>query len=185
MKHIFTAAIAIAVLSLSSCGVTTKVTYGDISVLDYGGKVIRQWDNATMDVVVTDNYSGEKLYRSYAIKDGGGLSFTDNTGESHYTSGGIIIVDNIRTTNAPKEESVQQYNNSPNPEKEKLNAEYKEVQLQIRHNNEILKYKQNLTKDELKDLKQQNKDLKKRMYYLENKLRWNLHAAIQSYQSNN
>lgn len=133
MKHIFTAVLAIAVLSLSSCGVTTKVTYGDISVLNYDGTVIRQWDNATMDVVVTDNYSGEKLYRSYAIKDGGGLSFVDKTGESHYVSGGIIIVDNISTSYTYTQEDKEETN------KEQLLTEYKQLKEKYNQNKKLIK----------------------------------------------
>ena len=99
MKHLITLAIAlITAATLSSCGVTTTITYGDISVLDLNGKQIRQWDNCTMDVSVKDNYSGQNLQKTYAIKNGGGLAFTDDSGESHYVAGGVIIVDNIRTT---------------------------------------------------------------------------------------
>ena len=82
MKHLITLAIAlITAATLSSCGVTTTITYGDISVLDLNGKQIRQWDNCTMDVSVKDNYSGQNLQKTYAIKNGGGLAFTDDSGE--------------------------------------------------------------------------------------------------------
>ena len=98
MKHIITILAIAAAAVLTSCGTTTMITYGDISVLDLNGKQIRQWDNCTMDVSVTDNYSGQNLQKTYAIKNGGGLAFTDDSGESHYVAGGVIIVDNIRTT---------------------------------------------------------------------------------------
>lgn len=111
MKHIITILAIAAAAILTSCGTTTMITYGDISVLDLNGKQIRQWDNCTMDVSVTDNYSGQNLQKTYAIKNGGGLAFTDDSGESHYVAGGVIIVDNIRTTeneSAPSEFEYKQ-----------------------------------------------------------------------------
>lgn len=104
MKNIITILSLLIILTFSSCGVSrTLITYGDISVLGYDGKAVRQWDNCTMD---TETIDGSYVTKTHAIKEGGGLLFTDDSGESHYINGGIIIVDNIRTTengSAPSE----------------------------------------------------------------------------------
>ena len=103
MKHIITLlAITFAAITLTSCGVATTITYGDISVLSLEGKTIRQWNNCSLEEQTshynpnTKNVETTRYY--YGINKHEGLSFTDSVGETHYVSGGIIIVDNIRTT---------------------------------------------------------------------------------------
>ena len=175
MKHLITLAIAlITAATLSSCGVTTTITYGDISVLDLNGKQIRQWDNCTMDVSVKDNYSGQNLQKTYAIKNGGGLAFTDDSGESHYVAGGVIIVDNIHTGTLQQQFSAS--NNSKSAQElteelEKVNQEITETLRYIRANK-----KKRTSLGEYQDQQAKLKQLRQRRTQIENLLRerWRL-----------
>lgn len=176
MKHIFTAVLAIAVLSLSSCAITgniTHTTYGDISVLDLNGQTIRKWDNCTMDVAVTDGY-GQSLHKSYAIKEGGGLSFTDNTGEAHYVHGGVIIVDNIHSESYQEQVAAEAEKKSAKElteELEKVNQEITETLRYIRANK-----KKRTSLGEYQDQQAKLKQLRQRRTQIENLLRerWRL-----------
>lgn len=97
---------------VSTSWVSTRVTtttYGDISLLDNNGEVIREWNNTAIqgEIETTTDfyefYGGEShwKHRSYGITStftslkNNGLNFTDESGETHYVSGGIIIIDNI------------------------------------------------------------------------------------------
>ena len=131
MKHIITLlAIVFATITISSCGVSkTIITYGDISILGYDGKTVRKWDNCTMD---TETIDGSYVSKTHAIKEGGGLLFTDDIGESHYINGGIIVVDNIRSTRVYNKED-QDTNYYIN-----LETEYKQLKKQYYHNRNLL-----------------------------------------------
>lgn len=96
---------------VSTKWVTTTVittTYGDISLLDNNGGVVREWDNSTIQgetETTTDYYEfygGESHWKNsshststFTSLKNNGLNFTDESGETHYVSGGIIIIDNI------------------------------------------------------------------------------------------
>src|SRR5574344_179362 len=94
MKHIIP---FILLIILTSCGVTKVTSYGDVSLLNTNGEVIQKWENSTLGAETYDNYTGQQISYSQPLKNSG-LNFTDKDGEGHYISGGIIIVDNIRTT---------------------------------------------------------------------------------------
>ncbi len=100
MKHI--GIIILLMVILSSCGVTiyTTTTSGDITLLNNNGEVIRQWEESTMSVettITSGGYTTSSDYVGTPLKNGG-INFTDKNGESHYVSGGIIIIDNIKTS---------------------------------------------------------------------------------------
>lgn len=172
MKHIITLlAILLTTITLSSCGVSTRVTYGDISVLGYDGKAVRQWDNCAMDVTVIDHSSGA-INKTYAIKDGGSLMFTDDAGETHYVSGGIIIVDNIRNTAvySKEQKDTNYYIN--------LEEEYKTLKKQYHHNRNLLNKNLRggrgpgrMEADQYDRMKLDTENIKKRMGEIESILR--------------
>ena len=99
MKHI--GILILLMVILSSCGVTiyTTTTSGNITLLNNNGEVIRQWEESTMSVETTIISGGAAStdYVGNPLKNGG-INFTDKNGESHYVSGGIIIIDNIKTS---------------------------------------------------------------------------------------
>lgn len=117
MKH--ASIFVLLMVILSSCGVTQyTTTQGDITLLNNNGEVVRQWEESTMGVEVTYTSLGyTSSYSSKALKNSG-LSFTDKNGESHYISGGIIIVDNIKTITESKSPNYSPTKKS-NPSKSK------------------------------------------------------------------
>lgn len=78
-------------LLFQSCSTTKSFTFGDITVLNSNGEIIRQWDDSILDPKVFKDFPNKTCYVN------GGLFFTDNNGEYHYISGGVIVVDNIET----------------------------------------------------------------------------------------
>lgn len=99
MKHI--GIFILLMVILSSCGayITTITTSGDITLLNNNGEVIKQWEESTMSVDITSTEGGyiHSEHIGTPLKNGG-INFTDKNGESHYVSGGIIIIDNIKTS---------------------------------------------------------------------------------------
>ena len=180
MKHIFSAIlIAIATISLSSCG-TTRITYGDISVLDNNGQTIRHWDNCSMEEneskynPTTNTVQNIRYY--HGINRQEGLSFMDSTGETHYVSGGIIIVDNIHSEYEANQKQYEvTYNQKTakelTEELEKVNQEITETLKYIRNN----KHKRT-SLGEYQDQQAKLKQLRQRRTQIENLLRerWRL-----------
>lgn len=174
MKHIITILAIAAAAILTSCGTTTMITYGDISVLDLNGKQIRQWDNCTMDVSVTDNYSGQNLQKTHAIKNGGGLAFTDDSGESHYVAGGVIIVDNIHTGTLQQQFSASNNSKTAKELTEELEQVNQEITVTMRTIRNSKNKKTSL--GEYQDQQVKLKQLRQRRTQIENLLRerWRL-----------
>ena len=132
---------------LSSCASTYLYTsYGDITIMDNNGKVLREYDNATIEVTeetIAYNYYNNTT-KFNMIKQGGSINFIDNNNVTHFVSGGIVIVDNIKTNVVDKyvkeekereiEEKKVEYENynaqMENEEKkvDKLIEKYKEYQ---------------------------------------------------------
>lgn len=77
---------------MTSCSVTHN-TIGDITLLDNNGGIIREWDNSIIHQELDNGYTTFTSFKN------GGLNFVDESGEAHYISGGIIIVDNIKENN--------------------------------------------------------------------------------------
>lgn len=175
MKHIFYILTAILALSLSSCA-TTRITYGDISVLNTEGKTIRQWNNCSMEEEVshynaqTNTVQTTRYY--YGIKRNEGLSFMDSLGETHYVSGGIIIVDNIHTEY--QDDNYEKTYNQSNADE--LNEELKIVTGQIAELNKKLKSHKPISPGEYHDKQVELKQLRQRKTQIENLLRekWRL-----------
>ena len=90
----------ILVIILSSCGVVTYTTIGDITRKDYNGNVIDTWKGATImyEEPKYNSYTKTTYTQKYAFDAGssGVLNFVDSDGNSHYIQGGIITIDNIR-----------------------------------------------------------------------------------------
>ena len=175
MKHIFYILTAILVLSLSSCA-TTRITYGDISVLNTEGKTIRQWNNCSMEEEVshynaqTNTVQTTRYY--HGIKRNEGLSFMDSMGETHYVSGGIIIVDNIHTEYQEEKPTLSK----PAIDVDELVAESKHLKNLIKEKQDYLKsHKQSMTSSEIQELNDEIKILKAENSEIENRLRsrWN------------
>ena len=107
---------------MTSCAVTHN-TIGDITLLDNNGGVVREWDNSIIHQEFNNGYI------TFTSLKNGGLNFVDESGEAHYISGGIIIVDNIKESN-PIKNSIKtggQYNPyAIYAEKEKARKEKKE-----------------------------------------------------------
>lgn len=76
---------------MTSCSITHN-TVGDITLLDNNGEIIREWDNSIIHQEMDNGYT------TFTSLKNGGLNFVDESGEAHYISGGIIIVDNIKET---------------------------------------------------------------------------------------
>lgn len=86
----FSLLIGITLLT-QSCSTTNSLTFGDITILNSNGEVIRQWDDSILDPKVFKNYPNKTCYVN------SGVFFTDNNGEYHYVAGGVIVIDNIET----------------------------------------------------------------------------------------
>lgn len=171
MKHIFIATF-IALVTLTSCGVVSKAVYGDITLMDDNGQIIRQYDNSVLQYEEMDIATGKKTSSTYPIKDGGGIIFSDSKGESHYIHGGIIIVDNIRNSSSVdniKNSSEPVVYNNQDPEFdlnqvkydiEELNQQISEKKKYLEINGDTMKPKEYMKlRNEIKDLKKQKRDL--------------------------
>ena len=157
MKHIIP---FILLIILTSCGVTKITSYGDVSLLNTNGEMIQKWENSTLSSETYDNYTGEQISYSLPLKNGG-LNFTDKDGETHYISGGIIIVDNIRTINQSKP-VIQKSDNDLTSEYENLKEQYSEKKKYLKQN------KGKLSDTEVKSIKSEMKTIMRRIQEIEN-----------------
>ena len=156
MKHIIP---FILLIILTSCGVTKITSYGDVSLLNTNGEMIQKWENSTLSSETYDNYTGEQISYFFPLKNGG-LNFTDKDGEGHYISGGIIIVDNIRTINQSTP-AIQESDNDLTSEYENLNEQYSEKEKYLKQN------KGKLSDTEVKSIKSEMKTIMKRIQEIE------------------
>ena len=154
MKHIIP---FILLVIFTSCGVTNVISYGDVSLLNTNGEMIQKWENSTLSSETY--YAGERISYSLPLKNGG-LNFTDKDGEGHYISGGIIIVDNIRTT-GHSEPTIQTSDDNQESEYENLKKQYSEKRQYLKNN------KGKLSDTEVKSIKSEMKTIMKRIQEIE------------------
>ena len=157
MKHIIP---FILLVFLTSCGVTNVISYGDVSLLNTNGEMVQKWDNSTLSTETYNNYNGQQISYSHPLKNGG-LNFTDKDGETHYISGGIIIVNNIRTTKSP-ELTIQTSDNNQTSEYENLKKQYSEKKQYLKDN------KGKLSDKEVESIKLEMKVIKRKIQSIEN-----------------
>lgn len=161
MKHIIT--LISIILILSSCSVT-RITYGDISMFNTDGTLIRQWDNCSMEENITQ-YDGRNIRTTrlyHGVDKSEGLSFMDSTGETHYISGGIIIVDNIHST--VKQPEVSNDDQDMEVTQEERIEEYKLLKKQIAEKKKYLKSNlASMSDDEIKQFNSELMNLKSRL----------------------
>ena len=163
MKHIIP---FILLIILTSCGVTKVTTYGDVSLLNNNGEIIQKWNSSTLSSETY--YAGEQLSYSFPLKNGG-LNFTDKDGEGHYISGGIIIVDNIRTIS--QSTPVIQESDNDLTSDNNLTAEYENLKKQYSEKRKYLKQnKGKLSDAEVKSIKSEMKTIMKRIQEIKNTL---------------
>ena len=163
MKHIIP---FILLIILTSCGVTKVTSYGDVSLLNTNGEVIQKWENSTLSSETYDNYTGEQISYFFPLKNGG-LNFTDKDGEGHYISGGIIIVDNIRTIN--QSTPVIQKSDNDLTSDNNLTAEYENLKKQYSEKKKYLKQnKGKLSDAEVEFIKSEMKTIMKRIQEIKN-----------------
>ena len=159
MKHIIP---FILLVIFTSCGVTNVISYGDVSLLNTNGEMIQKWESSTLSTEIYDNYTGQQISYSYPLKNSG-LNFTDKDGETHYISGGIIIVDNIRTT-GHSEPTIQTSDNDQTSEYENLKKQYSEKRQYLKNN------KGKLSDTEVDSIKAEMKTIMRKIWEIENTL---------------
>ena len=165
MKHIIP---FILLIILTSCGVTKITSYGDVSLLNTNGEMIQKWENSTLSSETYDNYTGEQISYFFPLKNGG-LNFTDKDGEGHYISGGIIIVDNIRTIN--QSTPVIQKSDNDLTSDNNLTAEYENLKKQYSEKKKYLKQNRGKLSDaEVKSIKSEMKTIMGKIWEIENTL---------------
>ena len=157
MKHIIP---FILLVIFTSCGVTNVISYGDVSLLNTNGEMIQKWESSTLSTEIYDNYTGQQISYSYPLKNSG-LNFTDKDGETHYISGGIIIVDNIRTT-GHSEPTIQTSDDNQESEYEKLKKQYSEKRQYLKNN------KGRLSDTEVDSIKTEMKTIMRKIWEIEN-----------------
>ena len=165
MKHIIPFILLIiltscGVTNVVSCGVTNVTSYGDVSLLNTNGEMIQKWENSTLSSETYDNSTGQQISYSQPLKNSG-LNFTDKDGESHYISGGIIIVDNIRTI-SQSTPVIQKSDNDLTSEYENLKEQYSEKKKYLKQN------KGKLSDTEVKSIKSEMKTIMRRIQEIEN-----------------
>ena len=159
MKHIIP---FILLVIFTSCGVTNVISYGDVSLLNTNGEMIQKWESSTLSTEIYDNYTGQQISYSYPLKNSG-LNFTDKDGETHYISGGIIIVDNIRTTDH-SEPTIQTSDDNQESEYENLKKQYSEKRQYLKNN------KGRLSDTEVDSIKAEMKTIMRKIWEIENTL---------------
>ena len=163
MKHIIP---FILLVIFTSCGVTNVISYGDVSLLTTNGEMIQKWESSTLSTEIYDNYTGQQISYSYPLKNSG-LNFTDKDGEGHYISGGIIIVDNIRTIN--QSTPVIQKSDNDLTSDNNLTAEYENLKKQYSEKKKYLKQnKGKLSDTEVKSIKSEMKTIMRKILEIEN-----------------
>lgn len=88
----FIAVILLIILMLTSCSVT-RITYGDVNLMDSYGNLIKQYPKSLLNLKLEITSGNISSYANPA----NGIIFTDSTGITHYTQGGIIHITNIST----------------------------------------------------------------------------------------
>lgn len=88
----FIAVILLIILMLTSCSVT-RITYGDVSLMDNNGNLIKQYPKSLLNLKLEIKSGTISSYSNPTD----GIMFTDSTGITHYTQGGIIYITNINT----------------------------------------------------------------------------------------
>ena len=157
MKHIIP---FILLVIFTSCGVTNVISYGDVSLLNTNGEMIQKWESSTLSTEIYDNCTGQQISYSYPLKNSG-LNFTDKDGETHYISGGIIIVDNIRTT-GHSEPTIQVSDDNQESEYENLKKQYSEKRQYLKNN------KGKLSDTEVESIKEEMKTIMRKIWEIEN-----------------
>jgi len=152
MKHIIY--LFCFLLITASCATTKYVTFGNVTVLNSAGEVIKQFDDSILD---TEEYI--KYPQSRCLVNGG-LKFTDADGELHYVSGGIILVDNIETI---------VYSDQPAKGEMKEELSYLKDELSVKKKY-FKEYKHVLSPEETVKVKSEIKYIKKQISELENAL---------------
>ena len=170
MKH--SGLFILLMVILSSCGVTQYTTYADITLLNNNGEVIRQWDNSALQSTTVYS-SGDRYTHGDPLKNSG-LNFTDKDGETHYISGGIIIVDNIKTCREITEEEIQkeiEHDMKSTVSKDDLIVKYNEAKRQYNVKKTYLRTnKSNLTKEQISIFEGELKNLRKYMSQLQTEI---------------
>ena len=165
MKHIIP---FILLVIFTSCGVTNVISYGDVSLLNTNGEMIQKWESSTLSTEIYDNYTGQQISYSYPLKNSG-LNFTDKDGEAHYISGGIIIVDNIRTT-GHSEPTIQTSDNDQTSD-DNQESEYENLKKQYSEKRQYLKSnKGKLSDTEVESIKAEMKTIMGKIWEIENTL---------------
>ena len=165
MKH---STPVILLIILTACGVTKVTSYGDVSLLNTNGEVIQKWENSTLGAETYDNYTGQQISYSQPLKNSG-LNFTDKDGETHYISGGIIIVDNIRTTDH-SEPAIQTSDNDQTSD-DNQESEYENLRKQYSEKKQYLKNnKGRLSDTEVDSIKAEMKTIMGKIWEIENTL---------------
>ena len=173
MKHIIPFILLIiltscGVTNVVSCGVTKVTSYGDVSLLNTNGEIIQKWDSSTLSSETYDNSTGQQISYSLPLKNGG-LNFTDKDGETHYISGGIIIVDNIRTT-GHSEPTIQTSDNDQTSD-DNQESEYENLKKQYSEKRQYLKNnKGRLSDTEVDSIKSEMKTMMRKIWEIENTL---------------
>ena len=163
MKHIIP---FILLVIFTSCGVTNVISYGDVSLLNTNGEMIQKWESSTLSTEIYDNYTGQQISYSYPLKNSG-LNFTDKDGETHYISGGIIIVDNIRTISKPT--PVIQESDNDLTSDNNLTSEYENLKKQFSEKRQYLKNnKGKLSDTEVDSIKAEMKTIMRKIWEIEN-----------------
>ena len=124
--------------------------------------MIQKWESSTLSTEIYDNYTGQQISYSYPLKNSG-LNFTDKDGETHYISGGIIIVDNIRTT-GHSEPTIQTSDNDQTSEYENLKKQYSEKRQYLKNS------KGKLSDTEVDSIKEEMKTIMRKIWEIENTL---------------
>ena len=128
--------------------------------------MIQKWENSTLSSETYDNYTGEQISYFFPLKNGG-MNFTDKDGEGHYISGGIIIVDNIRTIN--QSTPVIQKSDNDLTSDNNLTAEYENLKKQYSEKRKYLKQNRGKLSDaEVKSIKSEMKTIMKRIQEIKN-----------------
>ena len=130
--------------------------------------MIQKWESSTLSTEIYDNYTGQQISYSYPLKNSG-LNFTDKDGETQYISGGIIIVDNIRTIN--QSTTVIQESDNDLTSDNNLTAEYENLKKQYSEKRQYLKNNKGMLSDtEVESIKAEMKTIMRKIWEIENTL---------------
>ncbi len=143
------------IVVFSSCSVQRYV-YGDVSIMNNNGELLRYYENSLLETYVDGKMT------SSAIKVGGSVNFIDDNDVNHFVSGGIIIVDNIKTTTGVY--NLLSSNKKSDNEKEKDIADFKSLKKRIYEKEKGLKKIKNNV-EEYKKQKEEINELKESLNF--------------------